>query len=164
MNNLSYLPRYFTISFLSFVSKLYLNTMDLYAFCKLYFVNCAITVVLIISPLHPLPSAPHSLRQFPYQHSVMHVSSLAAPLPILYFTSLWLFCNYLFVLLIPLLLYPFPYTPLVWQPSKLAPYPCFCLCSSCVLSLLLDSIVDRYVFFAILLFIVLIFFVLKKSL
>ena len=30
----------------------------------------------------------------------MRISSLATPFPILYFTSLWLFCNYLFVLLL----------------------------------------------------------------
>ena len=38
------------------------------------------------------------------------------------------------------------------------------LCSFCLLSLFLDSIVDRYIFIAIVLFLVLIFFFLNKSL
>ena len=44
-----------------------------------------------------------------------------------------------------------------------SPYPWFCLCSSCLLTLFFDSIVDRYVFIAILLFIVFIFFFFNKS-
>ena len=59
----------------------------------------------------PLPTMPNSLRQFPHHCScpwVMPVSSWATPFPILYFTSLWLFCNYLFVILNPL---PFTHSP-----------------------------------------------------
>ena len=91
------------------------------AFLKLYFIAYAITVVLIF-PLCPHPcSIYHSLRQCLHHCSrswVMCISSLAAPFPILYFTSTWLFCNYLFVLNrltsapIP------PYPPPTWQPSK----------------------------------------------
>ena len=52
------------------------------------------------------PSNPHTLRQSPHHCScpwVMSVSCLATPFPTLYipvyFTSPWLLCNYLFVLL-----------------------------------------------------------------
>ena len=102
-------------------------------------------------PFHP---APHSLWQSPHHCScppVLRVSSSATPFPIRYFTPPQLFCNYLFVLLNPLTSSPiFPHTPPIWQPSKRSPYPGFCLCSSCLLSLFfVDSIVDRYVFIAI---------------
>ena len=66
---------------------------------ELYFIDYAVTVVLIF-PLSSLsPQHPHSLRQSPHHCScpwVMRVSSLAAPCPIPFFTSPWLFCNYLF--------------------------------------------------------------------
>ena len=54
------------------------------------------------SPFASLLPTPHFLRQSPHHCSypwVMHVSSLATPFLILYFTSPWLFCDYLFVLL-----------------------------------------------------------------
>ena len=54
----------------------------------------------------PLPSTPCSLRQPPHYCScpcVMRISSLATPFPVLYFTSPWLFCNYLFVLFFKIL-------------------------------------------------------------
>ena len=79
---------------------------------KLYFLGYAIGVVLFFSPLpppSPLPSTPYSLRQSPNHCScpwIMHVSSSAAPFPILYFTSPWLFCNCVLVLL-----HPIPHTP-----------------------------------------------------
>ena len=68
------------------------------------------------------PGTPYSLRQFPYHCScpgVMHISSLATPFPVLYFTAPWLFCTYLFVLL-NLTSSPIPtHTPhLIWQSSK----------------------------------------------
>ena len=122
-------------------------------------------MLLLLSQILPLcppsPSDPYFLRLPPHHCScpwVMHVSSLASPFPTLYFTSPWLFCNYLFILLNPLTssLIPLYLLP-IWQPSKCSPYPWFCLCS-CLLGLFLDSIVDRCVFIAILLFIVLIFF------
>ena len=64
----------------------------------------------------PSPSIPHSLRQFPHHCScpwVMHIGSLATLFPILYFTSLWLFCDCTFVsFLNPVLLHAFLYTPI----------------------------------------------------
>ena len=80
---------------------------------KLCVIDYAITVVLMFSPLLPPPSTPHSLRQFLHLCScpwVMRVSSLATPFPILYFTSPWLFCNYLFVLPNPLTSHSFSHT------------------------------------------------------
>ena len=61
----------------------------------------------------PPSSTPNSLRQSPCHCScpwIMCISSLAAPFPIL-FTSPWLFCNYLFVLINPLTSSPIPQTP-----------------------------------------------------
>ena len=90
---------------------------------------------------------------------VMWISSLAAPFPILYFTSPWLFCNYLFVFLNLLLSSLIPPYPLpIWQSSKCFLYPWFCLCS-CLLSLFsyIQLLIDN-VFIALLLFIVLILF------
>ena len=95
---------------------------------KLYFIDYAITVVLIFPPLSPSTQHhPHSLRQFPHNCScpqIMRVSSVATPFPILHFTSPWLFCNYLFVLLnpftsSPILLLP----PLIWQPLVTSFFP-----------------------------------------
>ena len=91
-------------------------------------------------PLPPQPSTSHSLRQSPHHCScpwVMRISSLATPFPILYFMYPRLFCNYLFVLFNPLTSSSIPpHRPAIWQPSKCSPYPWFCLCSSCLLSLL----------------------------
>ena len=64
-------------------------------FYWLCYYSCAIFL-----PYPCLPSTPHSLRQSPHHCScpwVMHVSSLATPSTVLYFTSPWLFCNYLVV-------------------------------------------------------------------
>ena len=72
--------------------------------------------LIFFSSLPPPPSTPHSLRQFPHLCScpwVMHIRSLASPFPALYFTSPWIFCNYLFVLLNPLTSSPTPYNPLL---------------------------------------------------
>ena len=94
------------------------NSFFLY-FLKLYFTDYASTVVLIFPPLPAPSSTPHSLRQSIHLCScpwVMHVSSLATPFPILYFTSPWLFCNYIFVLLNPFTSSPIPPQP----PSHLA--------------------------------------------
>ena len=84
-------------------------------------------------PLCPPPlSNPHFLRQSPHHCScprVTRISFLATPFPVLCFTSPWLFCNYLPVLLNPLnaLLLPLHPCP-IWQPSKHSLYPWFCLC------------------------------------
>ena len=139
------------------------------------FVNYILLIMLLqlfqFFPLwSPPPSTLHSLRQSPHHCScpwVMCISSLVIPFPILSFTSPWLFCNYLFLLINPLTSSSILWHPLpIWQPSKCSPYPEFCLCS-CLLRFFfffLDSVVDRYVFIAILVLIVLIFFFLNKPL
>ena len=87
-----------------------------------YFIYYAVTVVLIFPPLPHLHPNPHSHRPSPHHCLcpwVMHVSSLATPFPILYFTSPCLFCNYLCVLLNALTSSPIPpHHPPIWQPSK----------------------------------------------
>ena len=93
-----------------------------------------------ISPLcAPPPSAPYSLRQPSHYCScprIMSISSLATPFPLLYFTSPWLFCNYLLLVFNPLTsscFLPLPYS--IWQPSgnffslaafKSLPFPGLC--------------------------------------
>ena len=121
-----------------------------YFLFKLYFIDYAIAVV----PIFPFPPSTHhlnNLRQSPHHCSwplVLHISCLAAPFPILYFISPWLFCNYLFVLLNPFTALPIPpHLSPIGQSSK------YCLsvvlCSG-LLSSFLDSIVHRFVLFAIL--------------
>ena len=115
----------------------------------------------------PPPSTPQFLRQSPCCCSclwVMSISSLATPFPILYFTAPWPFCNYLFVLLNPLTSSPIPSYP----PSHLATSKTLCIHDSVSVLLVclvcfFSSVIDKYTFIAILLFIVLIFF-LNKSL
>ena len=92
-------------------------------FLKLYFINYAITVVLIFPPLHPSTQQPPHPQAIPpplfmsMGHVYKCISSLTAPFPILYVTSPWLFCNYLFVLLYPLTSSPIPLgLPPIWQP------------------------------------------------
>ena len=83
-------------------------------FFKLYFIDYVITVAQFFPFCSLPPSICHTLRQSPHHCScpcVMHIHSLAAPFPVLYFTSPWLFCNYLFVLLNHL------------TSSPIAPYP-----------------------------------------
>ena len=113
----------------------------IFLFFKLYFTHYTITVAPIL-PTFPLPhNTLYVLRQPPHHCScpwVMRISSLVTPFPILYFTSPWLFCNYIFFLLNLLTSSPIlPYTPTMWQLWKPSPYPCSCLCSSCLLSLFL---------------------------
>ena len=102
-----------------------------------------------IAHLHPAPS--HSLRQSPHPYScpgVMHINSLATLFPMLYFTSPWLFCNYLLVLPNPLTSSPISLKPPpMWQPIKM-------LYIAMILSLFffawfvfLDSVFDRFLFF-----------------
>ena len=123
-------------------------------------------------PLPPPPSTPHYFRQSSYHCScpwVVHehalLSTLASPFPVLYFTSPWLFCNYLLVLLNPLTFSPIPPRPLPSGNHQNTlcvddSVPVVLVCLVCFL----HSIVDRYVFFAILLLIVLTSFFLNKSL
>ena len=110
-----------------------------------------LTILLQLSQFLPFPlstSTTHSLRPSPHHCScpwVMHIRSLATPFPI-YFTSPWLFHNYLFVLLNPLTSSPTPqHSPPNGQPKN-------ALCIHDSVSVLLvclvysvDSIVDRYV-------------------
>ena len=114
----------------------------------------------------PSPSTPNSLRQSPHHCScpwVIHISSLATTFPGLYFTSPWLFCNYLSVFLNPFTSSTIlPHCPPIWHQQNalhIRDSVSVLVCLVCFL----DSIVDRFVFIAILLFRVLIFF-LNKSL
>ena len=112
----------------------------------------------------PFPPAFPSLSSCPW---VMHVSSLASTVPILFLTSPCLFCTYHLCFLFPV---PFP----SFSPSPLPADnpPCdlhFCdsvpvLIVCLVLGVLLGTVVDSCEFIVILLFIVLIFFLLNKSL
>ena len=109
----------------SLMAEKYSMYLCIIAFLKLYFNDYAITFSQFFS-LCPLYQAPHSLRQSPHHCScpwVMRISSLATLFSVLYFTSPWLFCIYLFVLLNPLTfsLIPLHSTP-IWQPSKDSPY------------------------------------------
>ena len=108
------------------------------------------------------PSTPHSLGQTPHYCSCplfIRISSLASPFPILYFTSQWLFCNHLFVLLNLLTSSPsLPTPPLPFGNHQNALHIHDSVTVLVCLVCFLDSFVDRYVFFVILLFIVLMFF------
>ena len=110
----------------------------------------------------PPPSISHSLRQFAHHFMSMgheyKFSGYSMSYTVLTFP--WLFCNYLFALLNPLTPSPNPpCPPPISQWSKCSLYPWFCLYSSCLLSLIfLDPTLDWYVFIAILLFIILIYF------
>ena len=97
-----------------------------------HFLNYILLIMLLqlpwFSPLGPPPlSTSQSVRQSPHHCScpwVMCIGSLATPFPVLYFTSPWLFCNYLFVLLNPITSsFILPKPPPIWQPSKCSLYP-----------------------------------------
>ena len=89
---------------------------------KIFFIAFAITVV------PSFPSFPPSTKHLPLPQTiptplfmawVIHINSLATPFPILYFTSPWLFCNSLFVLLHPLTSSPIlPHFPQTWKPFQ----------------------------------------------
>ena len=120
------------------------------SFKKLYFIDDAIAVVLIVPPLRPLPSTPHLLRQSSHHCSrpgVMHISSLATPFPMLYFTSPWLFYNSLFVLLNPFTSSPIPHMPLPSGNHQNALRIHDSVAVLVCLVWLLDSIIDRNLFF-----------------
>ena len=86
-----------------------------------------ITVVPIFPPLLPSTQRPPLPHQFPHHCSclwVLCISSSATPFPILYFTSPWLFYNYLFALLQPLFSSLNPsHPPPIWESSKHSLYP-----------------------------------------
>ena len=126
----------------------------IYWFSFIRFLNYILLIMLLqLSWFFPLclcpPRTPHSLRQSPHHCScswVMQISSLATPFPILYFTFLWLFCNYLFVL--------YPLTLFIHSPTTTSHLATIKMFSISILSLFylfglvwfLDSIVDRYIF------------------
>ena len=127
-------------------------------FKKLYFIDYAITIVPIFPLCPPSLSNPHTLRQSPHPCSCPWVMGIV--LWLLHF----LYCTshphgdsvttYLY-LLIPSPLHPFPHTTLPSGNHQNAPHThdsvsVLLVCSVCFL----DTIVDRYIFFAILLFMV----------
>ena len=135
------------------------NIFSCNSFFNVYFIVYVIIVVPIFPPITPTQK-PHSLWQSSHHCSypwVMPVSSLATPFPILYFTSPLLFCSYLFEFLNPLTSSPIPIYPSpIWHPSnalRIHESVSTLVCLVCFL----DSVVDRHVFIAIFLFIVLIF-------
>ena len=119
------------------------------------------------SPLFPSAQFPPSLQKFPLSSFpwVVHVSSLASLLPILLPSSPLSICTYPIMLLNPV---PFPsLSPFPFQadnpPYNLHIYdsiPVLVVCLVCFL----DSVVDVCEFVVILIFLVLIFFLLGKSL
>ena len=126
----------------------------------------------LFSPLYPLPPCmPHPSSIPPLSSClwVVHISSLVSPFPILFLTSPCLFCTYYLCFLF---LVHFP--PVSSHPLPPDNPPCdlhFCdsvpvlvvyLIYFCFL--FLGSFVDSCEFVVILLFIVLIFFFLDKSL
>ena len=70
---------------------------------KIYFIDYTITAVPTVpfAKLYTATPIPTGNPPTSFMSMVMHVSSLATPFPILYFTSPWLFHTYLFVLLNP---------------------------------------------------------------
>ena len=143
------------------------NVLSFFFFIILNYILLIMVLQLSwFSPLcPPPPSTLHSLSNPPTSVYVMHICSLATPFPILYFTSPWLFCNHLFVLLNPLTSSPIVPNPLPSgsHQNALHVHDSVLILHVCLVCFL-DSIVDRYVFVVILLFIGLIFFFLNKSL
>ena len=133
----------------------------------MYFIDYAITVVsffLPFIPLHPaIPDPPALLA--PALSScplVVHISSLASPFPILFLTSPYLVFTYQFLLLNPCTFSPISPFPTDNPPNDLHIYdsvPVLLLCLVCFL----DSD-DSCKCVVILMFIVLTFFFLNKSL
>ena len=117
-------------------------------------------------PGMPLPSSNSPPSSCPW---VMHLSSLASPFPILFLTSPCLFCTYRLCCL-----FPVPFSPLSPHPIPTDNPPCdlhfcdsvpvLCVCLVCFSLFFLGSVIHSCEFVVILLFIVLIFFFLDKSL
>ena len=108
---------------------------------------CQLSWFFLLCLASPPPSVPYPFRKSPHHCScpwVMHITSLATLFPILYFTSLRLFCNYLFVLLNPLTSSPIPWYPLPSGNHQNALCITWFFLCSCLLTLFLDSIVDKY--------------------
>ena len=101
-------------------------------------------------------------KSYTYLTPYVVIKILLSIFPMLYFISPWLFCNYQFVLsLFTFFIHPPNLSP-ICQPSKCSLYLWVYFCSSCLFSFL-DSIVDRYIFIAISLFIFCSFFFLFKK-
>ena len=141
----------------------------IFYFFKSYFIVYAITVFLIFPPLAlSTQPAPHSLRQSPYYCPcpwVMYICSMATIFPVLTFTFPWLFCNTNLYFIIPSHFSPISLTPFLSGNHQNG----LCIYDSVSVLLVhlfcfLDSIVDRYIFIAILLFIFFISLFLKKTL
>ena len=117
------------------------------------------------APLHPAPPTPFGNPHTIVQIHGSGIGSLATPFLILYFTSPWLFCNYLFILLNPLTFSSIPpsHLPSGNHQNALQIHDSVSVLFICLVCFL-DSIVYSYVFIAILLVIVWIFFFLNKSL
>ena len=133
----------------------YLRYFKIIFYCLCYY-SCPDFPPLPLSTQHP-----QSLRQSSHCCScpwVMLTSSLATQFPSLYFTSPWLFCNHLFVLLNPLTFSHIPPYPLLSNNHQTILHIYDSVPVLVCLICFLDSIVDRCVFMPILLFIVLIFF------
>ena len=109
-----------------------------------------------LHPLSPILSSHLPLSSCPW---VRHGSSLATPFPILFLTSPCLFCAYQLCFLFPV---PFP-LPTDNPPNDLHIYDSLSVLLVCLVCFL-DSSVDSWKFIAIVMFIVLIFFFLNKSL
>ena len=130
-------------------------------------------------PFAALHSVPPSLQKHPLSScpKVMCVSSLASPFPILFLASHCLFCSYQLCFLIPVAYSPYSPTsfshfllPADNPPNDPHTYdsvPVLVVSLVCSCFDFLDSVVDScglFFFFVILVFTVLIFFFLNKSL
>ena len=138
-------------------------------FFKVYFVDYAIIVFPIfpsLSPLHPAYPLPPAFLPFSSCQWVIHISSLASPFPILFLTSPCVFCTYQLCFLFPV---PFPlfsplHLPVDNPPCDLHFGDTIPVLVVCLVVFVLGLVVDSCEFVVILLFIVLIFFFLDKSL
>ena len=131
-------------------------------------------MILQVVPFPPplyssLPCTPHQPHSLPLSSCpwVIHISSLASPFPVLFLTSLCLFCTYHLCFFS---LHLLPHSPLPTDNPPCDPHfcdsvPVLVVCLVCFYFCFLVSVVDSCEFVVILLFIVLIFFFfLDKSL
>ena len=114
----------------------------LFTYSHFYFLNYILLIMVLqlsqfFSLCPPPSSTTHSFWQSWHHCScpwVTCIGSLVTPFSILYFTSpCYSVTTYLYFL-VPSPFHLFPHTPL-WQLSKCSPYPWFCFCPSCLLSL-----------------------------
>ena len=103
----------------------------------IYYIDYAIRLVSIFPHLLPCtqhPPLPQAIPTQLFMYIGMCINSLGTPFPVLYLTSPWLLCSYLFILN-PLTSSPIPpHAPPIWQLWKHSLYPWFCP-HSCLLSL-----------------------------